>query len=264
VPSWLSRVAAERGDALDVRNYAESGWVNWQGIVYLLQKLSEGERPDLVVFYSGVNETLGARRWPRVRRPIWDAEWYSSALADSVVERTRPLTRTWEHYRDTSLVLAALFPRVLQIPPVSTTPEMIVDTVVADYAADKEAVERLGREYGFSTMFVWQVSVADKATLSAQERTYAGWLPPSPENTPALDWWSMPQDLGDIYDAIGRRLVSQHGVVDVSDAFSGMSTTAFIDWMHTSESGNERVARAMYERLAPELPERKREAREDR
>ena len=71
--SWLVRVAAEQGNDLDVRNYAESGWVNWQGIVYLLQKLSEGERPEVVIFYSGVNETLSARHWPQVRRPIWDA-----------------------------------------------------------------------------------------------------------------------------------------------------------------------------------------------
>ena len=162
--SWLVRVAAEHGNDLDVRNYAESGWVNWQGIVYLLQKLSEGERPEVVIFYSGVNETLSARRWPQVRRPIWDAELYSSALYDAVLQRTRPLTRTWEHHRDTSLLLSLLLPRPLQIhvgPP--TSPDTTIGLVATDYAADKKIVERLGHEFGFSTLFVWQPTVASKS-----------------------------------------------------------------------------------------------------
>ena len=93
--------------------------------------------------------------------------------------------------------------------------------------------------------------------MSTQERRYAGWLPPSPETKPALDWWSISSDLRNIYDAIGQRLISEGGVVDVSNAFDGMSTTAFIDWMHTSEAGNERVARFLYQRIVSELPERK-------
>ena len=133
----------------------------------------------------------------------------------------------------------------------------MVRTVVADFAADKEVVERLGREYGFSTLFVWQLSVADKPILSAQERSYAGWLPSSSETKPGFQWWVMPLDLREIYDAIGQRVISHYGVVDVSNAFDDMPATAFIDWMHTSESGNERVARAIYQRLAPEFPERK-------
>ena len=249
--SWLTRVAAEHGDPVEVRNYAESGWVNGQGIAYLLQKLGDGERPEIVLFYSGVNETLSVRSWPRVRRPIWDAEWYTRALHDSVAQRTRPLTRLWNYYRTTSLLLERLFPPPLQIPMQSTTPADKVKTVVADFGADKDVVERLGSAYGFSTLFVWQLTVADKPLLSAQERTYAGWLPRSEETTPRLEWWSMPGELRDMYTAIGRGVVSQHGVINVSGAFTEMPTTAFIDWMHTSEAGNERVARAIY-RMLPE------------
>lgn len=120
-----------------------------------------------------------------------------------------------------------------------------------------QMVERLGREFGFATLFVWQATVSAKPRLNAQERTYAGWGPASPNTEPGLEWWSMSPDLRDIYDAIGRRLTSYHDVVNVSDAFDDMPTTAFIDWMHTSESGNERVARALYRKLAPEVPDRK-------
>ena len=78
--SWLARVGEEHGERLDVRNYAESGWVNWQGILYLLEKLTDGERPDVVIFYSGVNEAMSARLWPQVRRPLYDGEMTKAAL----------------------------------------------------------------------------------------------------------------------------------------------------------------------------------------
>src|SRR5262245_19740491 len=107
LPSWLARVAEQYGRPYDVRNCAESGWVNWQGILYLVERLADGDRPDLVIFYSGVNETLSARRWPHLRRPIWDGDIYPTALQEFVTQRQRPLSRVWDFYRQTSLSGAA-------------------------------------------------------------------------------------------------------------------------------------------------------------
>jgi len=249
LPSWLARVGEEHGVSLEVRNYAESGWVNWQGIAYLLDKLAAGERPDTVIFLSGVNETLGARQWPEVRRPIWDAELYVSAMSEAVQQRSRPLLRAWTYYRNTSLIWSTLLPLPAYIAPsAQTSLEAVTRRVSSDYLSDKAMVEALGREFGFSTLFVWQPIVADKAELSAQERRYAGWLPPSPDTTPALSWWSLPRDLRATYEAVGHAVKSR-GVVDLAGAFDGVSATAFIDWMHPSELGNEWIARALYERL---------------
>ena len=104
-------------------------------------------------------------------------------------------------------------------------------------------------------MFVWQSTIAAKRPLSAQERHYAGWLPPSPDTRPALDWWSMPLDLRELYNGVGATVVSRGDAIDVSHAFDGMEQTAFIDWMHPSESGHERVARALYPELLSRLHE---------
>ena len=80
LPSWLARVAEANGTPLEVRNYAQSGWVNWQCIASLLQKLAEGERPDLVVFDTGVNEVLSGRNWPQVFRPLLGNDFYTNAI----------------------------------------------------------------------------------------------------------------------------------------------------------------------------------------
>jgi lysophospholipase L1-like esterase len=247
IPSWLSRVAEEQGERLDVRNYAESGWVNWQGITYLLQTLADGERPDTVVFYSGVNEILSGRLWPQVRRPIWNAEAVPRAMTDWALERSRPLARVWDYYRGTSYLWSLLAPRppVLPDAPPAGRPELAA-RLAEEFLADRDVVERLGRAYGFRSVFVWQLSVADKPSLSAQERRYAGWLPRTGDTTPAIDWWAMDTELKHLHGEVGR-LVKARGVVDVAAALRDMPTSAFIDWMHTSEAGNERVGRALYE-----------------
>ena len=111
-------MAEEHGESFDVRNYAESGWVNWQGIVELLQKLGDGERPEMVVFNSGVNEVLSHRQWPQVRRPIWGAEFYPRAMSEFALQRHRPLFRVWNDHPGTSIVLNAVLGQTLALPPV--------------------------------------------------------------------------------------------------------------------------------------------------
>jgi hypothetical protein len=247
LPSWLAKVAEEHGEVWDVRNYAESGWVNWQGIVYLLQKLADGERPDVVIFYSGVNELRSARYWPTVRRPLWNADTYPTAMSEWVLQKDRPVFRTWDYYRKSSLFFGYLTGyRDGALPLPSADSNAIVRLVQGDYLADKAVVENLGRAYGFRTVFAWQVTVAAKEHLTAQERRYAGWLSDAGGSSPALDWWAMPKDTHDLYQAIGRHVTAQPAVADLTDAFAGVTSTAFIDWMHPTESGNEHVGRALH------------------
>jgi hypothetical protein len=249
IPSWLVRVAEQQGDPLEVRNYAESGWVNWQGISYLSHKLAGGERPDTVIFYSGVNEILNGRLWPQVHRPILNAEDFPRAMADWALERKRPLARVWDHYRNTSILWSRVVPRrpILPAAPPIGRAELAA-RLAEEYVADRAFVEHLGRAFGFETIFVWQLSVADKTPLSAQERRFAGWLPRTPETTPAIDWWAMDAELKHLYEEVGR-LVKARGVRDISDALEDISEPVFIDWAHTSETGNEQVARGLYEHV---------------
>lgn len=93
------------------------------------------------------------------------------------------------------------------------------------------------------------MTVAAKPKLSAQERRYAGWLPASRETTPALEWWSMPDEVRELYVAVGRELISRSNVIDLSEAFESISETSFIDWMHLSEFGNMCLSRILYDKL---------------
>ena len=60
IPSFIVRHLYERGVRVEVRNLAEIGYVNTQEVVALIRELQGGYRPDLVLFYDGVNDTASA------------------------------------------------------------------------------------------------------------------------------------------------------------------------------------------------------------
>jgi hypothetical protein len=53
IPSLFAQASGLRAE-----NFADSGYVAHQGLLQLIQLLQDGHRPDLVVFYDGVNDTL--------------------------------------------------------------------------------------------------------------------------------------------------------------------------------------------------------------
>lgn len=53
IPSLFARASGLRAE-----NFADSGYIAHQGLLQLIQLLQDGHRPDLVVFYDGVNDTL--------------------------------------------------------------------------------------------------------------------------------------------------------------------------------------------------------------
>ena len=60
IPSIIARSLHQRGYRIELRNLAEIGYVSTQEVVALLRELQSGYRPDLVVFYDGVNDTTSA------------------------------------------------------------------------------------------------------------------------------------------------------------------------------------------------------------
>jgi hypothetical protein len=57
IPSEFARLAEQDGMAVQVTNYGERAWVSWQEVIFLMEELARGERPDVVVFYDGWNDT---------------------------------------------------------------------------------------------------------------------------------------------------------------------------------------------------------------
>ena len=58
--SLVARMLHERGWRVEIRNLSEIGYVSTQELIALSQELQAGYRPDVVIFFDGVNDTTSA------------------------------------------------------------------------------------------------------------------------------------------------------------------------------------------------------------
>ena len=66
IPSHLARLMNVWGVDTTVKNLGERGYVSTQEVVFLYRELQAGRRPDVVVFYDGINDAAAASNWPEV------------------------------------------------------------------------------------------------------------------------------------------------------------------------------------------------------
>jgi hypothetical protein len=236
-----------------VRNLGETAWVSSQELVQLVLALRDGERPDLVIFYDGVNDTLAADQagyaGPHQNLPRIAARFES--------ERT-PLLRFLS-----SLTTVRLAHHWLGLPAPDrhhrspTEVEALAAEVVDTYLGVVEVASALAASRGFEARFFWQpyLSAGDKPLAPIEAAMLDG----------HLDWAVAPDPTPyHLIDAVYRRLaeVDDPRVHDLSGVFDGVEEALWIDpWGHVTPRGNEIVAARMLELLA--APEAGAEAEND-
>ena len=65
IPSHMAALLnGTLGIESNVRNLGRRGYVSTQEVIYLMRELQAGRRPDIVVFYNGVNDAAAVSLWP--------------------------------------------------------------------------------------------------------------------------------------------------------------------------------------------------------
>ena len=189
IPSLLARRLHERGVHVEVKNLSELGYVSTQEVIGLLRELQGGYRPDVVIFYDGVNDTTSA---------VLSGE---AGLTTNEINRRREFNLLQSPGRlvsalggklladSGSLRLARAVNSRLGRPAPGSSSPLPDDTMrrlagdVADrYVANVKIVETLARGYGFRPFFFWQPTIFTKAELTAVEREEAqkyAWTEPA-------------------------------------------------------------------------------------
>jgi lysophospholipase L1-like esterase len=242
IPSLLARDLHERGTRVKLTNLAEMGYVSTQEVIALFRELQSGNRPDVVIFYDGWNDTASA---------LLDGE---AGVTTNEVNRRQEFNLS----RSPAELTAALIINVVkdsgsyrfartvgrrllgenQRPGASASNKQIpqlADAVVRRYEANVQIVEALGRAFGFRPIFYWQPTVFTKRALTAFER----------EET-ARFAWSEPM-FRQVYAAIGSwdRRPAGAAFHDLSRMFEDTQNLVFIDYCHTTEAANARIAAVM-------------------
>jgi lysophospholipase L1-like esterase len=240
IPSLLARSLHKQGWRAEIKNLAEIGYVSTQEVIALTRELRAGYRPDLVVFYDGVNDTTSALlegepglTTNEVNRRnefnlLQSPARLASALVVSLVKDSGS-NRFAEMLRH-RLVGDTAPPRavMLKVPDVP-------EGVVLQFEGNVMLVEALGKSFGFRPLFFWQPTVFTKPAL----------VPVEQEEALRFAWAE--SFMNQVYDEVRRspRLKSDPAFHDLSTIFDDIDGLAFIDYCHTTETANARIASEM-------------------
>lgn len=232
IPSYLAKMLNENESRYTVSNYGETGYVSSQGLNRLISEIKRGNIPDLVIFYSGINDASeGARILAALNSPSYHAlmdrfvrvfkkDQGTNAL--SILEATyiykainffkNKLLPDWDEWWDASLEEEKM--------------HQAAQKTAQYWLANYKIASAIGRDYGFKVIFILQPNInAGKKLLQDYEKEFL-------KGGRA----AIVATYNQIKEAIKENNLS--GVYDLSDAFAIISEPIYIDWAHIGPRGN--------------------------
>ena len=261
--SLLSKSLGEKTDYnVEVVNYGQLGYVSTQEILLLYQLLRQGLRPDIVIFYDGVNDTysayqagiaglpgnessrlrefnlLGGNRPHRRRLYLTALSTFlfrtDIAKLGEFIQEEREPQEDRNSDEDLPRASAGVWEMLRYIAPpnpIHQGPDALEQDVVRIYLFNKQVAEMLGKQFGFRCLFYWQPDIYSKNKLSPFERNFLG-----------------DREVENLFLATHRLMAAaapKNGVRDMSGIFNDKPETYLMDGWHPTESGNELIAENM-------------------
>jgi hypothetical protein len=242
IPSLLARSLHEQGWRMEIKNLSEIGYVSTQELIALVRELQAGYRPDVVIFYDGVNDVTSALLEGDAAVTTNEVNRSSEfnllqSPARLAAALSGKLLKDSGSYRFARMVRRGLGAEAgpSHRSPAANREGDLADEVVRRFEANVKLTESLGRSYGFRPLFFWQPTVFTKPDLVAIEREEAqryAWAEPF---------------FRDVYGKIqiSAQLKADPAFRDLSGNFIGWNGLAFIDYCHTTEAANSRIAAEM-------------------
>jgi lysophospholipase L1-like esterase len=255
------RFATSPNYDLEVTNLGQIGYVSTQELLLLYQLLRRGQRPDLVIFYDGVNDAFTG--YQNGMGGLTQSEFFR-AQEFSVLSSSWGRKRLYHEALHTALMSTGLADLVKLLAG-KDNPNMLPHEVkplgAFDYFAPRQdfegtdAVERdvvdmylfnvqmermLAERFKFRALFYWQPTVFSKDELVPFERRL---LPGDPMRA---------EFFKGTYKKVAE-VAGANGILDISGILNHHHQLDFIDPYHLTESANEIVANRMAADAGPIL-----------
>jgi lysophospholipase L1-like esterase len=252
IPAVLARRLGQLGHAAAVTNLGQLGHNTTQEAISLHQLLKAGMRPDIAIFYDGVNEMFCAEQTGQAdgvffaasRRAEFNllfAERRRDLVAAALIAA---LPRTVRRLRAlTGLALRGPLPeRPIDLAALDIA--ALARQVIEVYAANLRLIRLLAEAHGCRPIFFWQPVITTKRVKTADELFFEGAF--------ARDVETRRQLYGAIIEERRRHpeLAQSADVIDLSRLFDDCEDPVYIDLYHLSEPGNAAVAEAMLPSVA--------------
>lgn len=250
VPSQLSKLLADADLCVEVLNLGETGYVSTQELILLQRKLQQGDLPDLVIFYDGVNEIFSAfqnneaglpqnedhRRNEfnflshpeRVRRA-----YLAQLLAPEGLARLRSAFRKLLVSGESTGGIG-LQPAQDEVVAAIPNRDELITQVLNIYKSNVEMAQLLARHYGFDVLFYWHPMIFTKKTLTPYERRW--------HDEAAAKWKDFL--LAEYQPVESDVFLGQQGQFRyLATVFDELEEGYYVDAFHLTEDGNRIVAR---------------------
>jgi hypothetical protein len=242
IPSQLAEMFEKAGQPACVRNFGEGAWVSTQETTQLMLALkSESRKPNLVIFYDGANDTYVP---------------YQSGKSDvhmnfdtikAQFQGQRALRQGSFGYLLQTNTMQLIFSltaraagRAGDRPVPNPDLEGLAGAAVKNYFGNMDTVQGLASKYGFDYAFFWQpvLFTTHKALIGDEEQTRHS------KGQANLSTWA-PR----VYDLVGAQ--QRPHFYNISNTFDQSDQKLFLDWCHITMSGNQLIARRMFDVLRP-------------
>ena len=262
IPSHLAALLnGELGIDASVRNMGRRGYVSTQEVIYLMRELQAGRRPDIVVFYNGVNDAAAVSLWP---------EFPGAHVSfDTVRDRFESngqdgelgwFARTTGLYKASRIVIdrveADPFERdgiiVYADQDTDSTPNYrwLAERGLDLWLFNARVIDSLARDYDFMPLVAFQPGLwstgkpldPSEESLISSEMEYAG----------LKTIMTVRAEMAAVLDDRLSDAQSPAWVVNLNDLFSDTPVPVYIDYVHVTGRGNEIAA----QRIATELLDR--------
>ena len=245
IPAHLARILNAKGRCTQVINFGSGYWQSSQGVVQLTRALAQGSRPDIVVFYDGINDTSVV---------------LDGSKPGDIDTMADPFLETAFAYRPAILrqfSLESVLVRILRnriwnpiagVAPLDRKTKLAGAAPAAGatanvYAENLRMLEALARQYSFNAYFFLQpqLLISGKPPTDAERAV----------RDADAHWREETLLYRDFYAAYRSHvyLASNPRFFDISRIFEGMSEEIFSDPEHLLPEGNRIVA----ERIAREI-----------
>ena len=238
------KIYSDYGILADVVNFGQLGYVNTQEVNLLMRKLTNGNIPDIVIFYDGLNDVFSS---------------YQSGV-DGLPQNEVRRAYEWNYRNEKKPILKQILSNSLLYKSLFDVPDKIdLDVDLPSYSLQDPKVKRLfdkvamryfytlriigamSKEFGFDVYCFWQPVLFTKPTLTNYEKklfeTHSFWC--------------------DFYHGAYQSIIQFDNkpkfFCDIAHTFKNEKQTIYIDPLHVSEYGNQLVAHEMYSKMKGKL-----------
>jgi lysophospholipase L1-like esterase len=230
IPSNLSRELNTAGSVCFViLNAGVEGYVTNQELILLMEALKTGQRPDLVIFYDGVNEGNAAVS-PGIPGAHLEFESVKARMEGSLSSRFDFLRNS--NAFGMAIAIVARFKSSDSAPPAEVGARAAA--ALDNYEANIRVVRTLGQAYNFKVLCFWQPSLA------------FGGKPLAPFEQQLQRKAKSFKILKAVNEGAARRSLLDGDFVFLGQVFDSVRETLYIDHlMHLGPRGNQIVAHAI-------------------